>query len=96
MNSSSKPQPTSRKRRRPWPHLLFAAGCCVVLIVLLRAPEETTTPLPDDQVHAPFHLIASKKEADRSCVACHAPGKESPLPEDHPPPFRCLFCHKRD
>jgi hypothetical protein len=36
-----------------------------------------------------------KKEAEKFCAECHAPDKVAPLPEDHPPKYRCLFCHKR-
>jgi mono/diheme cytochrome c family protein len=37
-----------------------------------------------------------KKEAEKFCIECHAPEGVFPLPEGHPPKYRCLFCHKRD
>jgi hypothetical protein len=77
-------------------NILFVSLCLIILVFLFVAPEETTSKLPDNSIHAEFHHIKSKKEADRLCVACHADGKEAPLPEAHPAPFRCLFCHKRD
>ncbi|SDP17494.1 hypothetical protein [Desulforhopalus singaporensis] len=72
--------------------VLFLAG---LLLVLFNAPEETTSHLPHDPNHEQFHAIASKKEAEKNCGACHDPDGQAPLPENHPPKFRCLFCHKR-
>lgn len=77
-------------------NILFVVLAAAVLFFLSRAPEETTSQLPDDDIHREFHLIKSKKEADSHCAECHSPSGESPLPEDHPPPYRCLFCHKRN
>lgn len=73
--------------------VLVAVG---ILFFLLNAPEETTSKLPKDEIHSEFHAIASKKEAEKSCTDCHSEGGVSPLPEGHPPKYRCLFCHKRD
>lgn len=39
--------------------------------------------------------MESKKEADKLCAQCHSQDGELPLPENHPDPYRCLFCHKR-
>ena len=72
--------------------ILLSAG---VLIFLYLAPEETTSPLPVDDLHREFHEIESKKEADKLCAQCHSQDGDNPLPEDHPDPYRCLFCHKR-
>ncbi|PID41392.1 MAG: hypothetical protein CR981_03455 [Proteobacteria bacterium] len=77
-------------------NICFAVLSLALLLFLLQAPEETTSPLPDDQIHARFHLIRSKREADKHCASCHSENGESPLPDGHPPPFRCLFCHKRN
>ncbi len=73
---------------------LFLAGCGGVLLFLLYAPPETTKPLPRDQHHERF-IHMKKKEAERFCETCHKPGGEAPLPETHPPKYRCLFCHKQ-
>ena len=73
----------------------FILFCGAILLFLSRAPEETTTPLPRDDIHERFHQIKSKKEADALCVECHHQDRSAPLPDDHPPPYRCLFCHKR-
>ncbi len=77
-------------------NLAFFLVCVAILAFLLAAPEETTTPLPHDDIHEPFHAIADRKEAEASCLTCHGEDGEVPLPADHPPPFRCLFCHKRN
>jgi hypothetical protein len=73
----------------------FILLCGGILIFLLNAPDETTAFLPHDDIHGKFHEIKSKKAAGKFCVECHDLGKEAPLPDGHPPKFRCLFCHKR-
>jgi hypothetical protein len=75
-------------------NVLFVIVGAAILGVLLNAPPETTRPLPRDQHHDRF-MTMSKKEAEQFCGNCHAPGKLASLPAAHPPPDRCLFCHKR-
>jgi len=74
---------------------LFIAVCGGLLFFLYNAPEETTSFLPHDDNHQRFYTIKSKKEAEKFCGDCHEDGKEAPLAKDHPPKYRCLFCHKR-
>ncbi|MFT5698256.1 MAG: cytochrome c553 [Desulforhopalus sp.] len=76
-------------------NIIFAVACIGIFVFLLRAPEETTAFLPKDDLHAPFHLIKSKKAAEKTCLDCHGPEGDAPLQEGHPPKYRCLFCHKR-
>ena len=76
-------------------NLAFVAVGAAILIFLLRAPEETTSFLPHDENHEPF-MAMKKKEAEQHCESCHNPEGEAPLPEGHPPKYRCLFCHKRN
>lgn len=85
----------SSPARRKLFNLGFIVLCAGLLIVLYLAPEETTSPLPSDDLHQEFHEIESKKEADKLCAQCHSQQGDFPLPEDHPDPYRCLFCHKR-
>jgi hypothetical protein len=85
-----------KTNRKLFINTAFVLFCLSLLLFLYLAPEETTSPLPGDGVHEKFHLIESKKEADKLCVECHYEEGPAPLPEDHPPPYRCLFCHKRD
>lgn len=75
-------------------NLLFVAACGGILFFLLRAPAETTARLPDDADHRPFRALG-KKEAEKHCESCHSPEGVAPLSADHPPKYRCLFCHKR-
>lgn len=77
-------------------NIAFVVICGALLYFLYLAPEESTSRLPLDDTHAEFHKIASKKEADKHCVTCHGESAGLPLPSDHPPPYRCLFCHKRN
>ena len=82
-------------QNRRWINVAFVILCAALLLFLYMAPEETTSPLPEDEVHLKFHQIKSKKEAEKLCAACHGENGEMPLPDDHPDPYRCLFCHKR-
>ncbi len=84
-----------KKRNTIIYNALFLSLGVGLVIFLLNAPEETTVKLPKDEIHAKF-MDLPKKEAEKSCEQCHSPEGESPLPEDHPPKYRCLFCHKRD
>jgi hypothetical protein len=76
-------------------NLIFIVVCGGLFLFLFNAPEETTKHLPNDDNHAKF-VKMDKKDAEKFCEACHSPEGEAPLPEDHPPKYRCLFCHKRD
>ena len=76
-------------------NLSFVTVCAGLLLFLYLAPEETTTPLPEDDIHLEFHQIESKKAADALCIDCHSQEGGMELPDNHPDPYRCLFCHKR-
>ncbi len=75
---------------------IFALICGGILVFLLSAPEETTSALPKDEDHIKFQTKQGKKEAEKYCGECHDDGKDVPLPDGHPPKYRCLFCHKRN
>lgn len=74
---------------------LFIIFCVGLFLFLWTAPPETTAHLPHDEKHEKF-MDMKKKEAEKFCLECHGEAGVSPLPEDHPPKYRCLFCHKRD
>jgi len=76
-------------------NLLFVVICGGLFFFLWNAPEETTKHMPNDEAHAKF-MKMDKKEAEKFCDECHSSEGEYPLPKDHPPKYRCLFCHKRD
>jgi hypothetical protein len=75
-------------------NLIFLLASGGLLVFLLNAPEETTKKLPVDDIHLKFQTM-DRKEAEKSCEKCHNPEGEVPLPEGHPPKYRCLFCHKQ-
>jgi hypothetical protein len=85
----------NRKKKIIFLNILFLLVALGILLILFKAPKESTSKLPLDDIHRPFQAGMSKKEAERSCVECHSPDTEAALPEGHPPPYRCLFCHKR-
>ncbi len=84
-------------RKKIWVmNSIFALLCGGILVFLLNAPEETTSALPKDEDHIKLYSIEGKKEAEKFCAECHDADKIAPLPEGHPPKYRCLFCHKRN
>ncbi len=74
-------------------NLAFLAFCTGLLLFLWNAPPETTIKLPNDEIHARFHHM-KKRDAEAFCIKCHNPKGTAPLPKNHPPKYRCLFCHK--
>ena len=74
-------------------NIIFIAVCAGLFLFLWNAPQETTARLPADNDHEIF-MNMDKKEAEKHCDQCHSP-ETTPLPADHPPKYRCLFCHKR-
>ena len=86
--------PESKKNKIRLFNILFIAGCATILVFLLKAPPESTTKLPKNEIHRQFYPM-DKKEAEKHCGSCHAPEGQAPLPEGHPPKYRCLFCHKK-
>ncbi len=88
-------QPQESKRNTTWIYnIAFVVICAGLFLFLWSAPEETTAKLPTDENHNQF-MTMDKKEAEKLCDECHSPDGEVPLPEDHPPKYRCLFCHKK-
>jgi len=75
-------------------NIIFLLFCGGVFLFLWQAPPESTSPLPHDDNHEKFFAM-EKKEAEKHCDSCHQQNGEAPLPQDHPPKYRCLFCHKR-
>lgn len=84
----------AKEKKGWWLHFIFLAGGAGILLFLWNAPPESTKKLPHDPDHERFFAMG-KKEAERYCEECHQPQGPAPLPADHPPKYRCLFCHKR-
>lgn len=78
--------------KRDW---LFAALLLAVLgIFIAISGKEKTAHIPYDDTHRRFYDIVQKdgkKAAEAFCKECH-----KDFPKNHPPAFRCLFCHKLD
>ncbi|MBU0481416.1 MAG: hypothetical protein KKG47_09960 [Proteobacteria bacterium] len=85
----------SKKKNTIIYNLVFLAICGGLFLFLWNAPPETTHRLPHDSDHERFHAMG-KKDAEKFCTECHNPEGVKPLPENHPPKYRCLFCHKKD
>lgn len=85
--------PSSNKKKTLLYNLIFIIFCGAIFLFLWKAPEETTAPLPHDSDHEKFFSMG-KKEAEKYCTDCHNPEVVA-LPADHPPKYRCLFCHKK-
>lgn len=87
--------PEERKKNLLIYNLVFVAVCAGIFLFLWNAPSETTAHLPHDEQHKQYFTM-DKKEAEKHCGACHGAGEGAmPLPKEHPPTYRCLFCHKR-
>ena len=81
-------------KKRSWIYTaLFIAASLLILLFLWNAPPETTKRVPRDENHARL-LKMKRKEAERHCEECHSEEGGMPLPKEHPPKYRCLFCHK--
>ncbi len=85
----------NRKIKTLYLNIAFVLVGAAILFFLFNAPKETTKKLPKDANHSRFQDM-KKKEAEKFCMECHAPEGEYPLPQGHPPKYRCLFCHKRN
>jgi len=75
-------------------NILFIVVCAGLFLFLWNAPPTTTAYLPHDEDHERF-MTMGKKAAEKFCTQCHGPEAKVPFPKDHPPKYRCLFCHKR-
>jgi len=76
-------------------NMVFILVCGGIFLFLWNAPEETTATLPNDDDHLIF-MNMQKAEAEKSCENCHSETGIAPLSKEHPPKYRCLFCHKRN
>ena len=93
--TEDQPQSPKANKNKIWMYNgLFVIICAAIFLFLWNAPEETTAMLPTDENHARF-MTMEKKEAEKLCEECHTPSGDVPLSKDHPPKYRCLFCHKR-
>lgn len=78
--------------------ILLLIGALAIILFLVAAPDETTKRVPSDETHQRFYSLVQaegKKAAEKFCEECHNEDQVA-FPKDHPPKFRCLFCHKLD
>lgn len=76
--------------------IMLLIGAVAIVLFLLAAPDETTKRVPTDDTHQKFYSLVKtdgKKAAEKFCEDCHNE-EQVAFPKDHPPKFRCLFCHK--
>ena len=66
--------------------LVFAAA--ILLLLFFLSLNKKAPFIPADELHKSSTINAA-------CGECHAPGKEAPLKEAHPPKEQCLICHTR-
>ena len=71
-------------------NLVFPVVVIVIILFLvyLSTIGRKAPAIPQDAAHV-------KITDQRACLDCHAPGKVSPLKQDHPPKEMCFTCHKR-
>jgi cbb3-type cytochrome oxidase cytochrome c subunit len=67
--------------------LIVAAGAIVAVLFFVSSRGKKAPYIPVDQIH---HTVTIQE----GCTACHAPGKQSPLKDTHPPKEQCFTCHK--
>ncbi len=84
-----------KDKRRIAANILFVLLCGIIVVLLLLAPKASTPKLPDDAQHAKLRAMKSEMAAEKFCEKCHSPKGEVPLPQKHPPKYRCLLCHKK-
>jgi hypothetical protein len=76
-------------------HAAFIIVCVSIFLFLWNAPPETTAKMPRDEIHIPFYDI-ERQAAEQKCDSCHGAEGLAPLSPEHPAPYRCLFCHKKE
>jgi len=68
----------------------------VLLCLWLLTTRQTTLRIPVDEKHQEAlqaYKAEGKKAAEQVCRTCHA-DDQIPLSRNHPPKYRCMFCHK--
>ena len=68
--------------------LTFVAFALAVLLALFFLSSVRKPPL------IPFDDLHKAVTTNAACAECHAPGKQAPLRQEHPPKEQCLTCHK--
>ncbi len=67
--------------------LVIAAAAIISILFYVSTTGKKPPFIPADENHP----VVTTQEA---CTTCHAPGRQAPLKETHPPKEQCLVCHK--
>ncbi|MEK6698569.1 MAG: hypothetical protein AABZ10_05930 [Nitrospirota bacterium] len=67
--------------------LILSAGAVIAVLFFISSTGKKAPSIPLDKMH---HTITIQE----GCVTCHAPGKQAPLKDTHPPKEQCFICHK--
>lgn len=70
-------------------NISFIVFAAIILLLLFFLSVRKKAPfIPAGDLHQSVTTNAA-------CGECHAPGKQAPLKESHPPKEQCLICHTR-
>ena len=72
--------------KKSWP-LIGGAAAVLLLLFFLSSSGKKPPLIPADAIHAGLRT-------NEDCTPCHAPGRQSPLKETHPPKEQCIVCHE--
>jgi mono/diheme cytochrome c family protein len=76
-----------RLRKADWLFVVFALAV-VIGVSFLPTPKDRNPMIPA----TPEHRLVT---VEQSCIQCHQPGGEKPVPERHPRRQDCFRCHAR-
>ncbi len=72
--------------KKTWP--LIVVGAAVLILLFFASSAGKKPPvIPLNNYHAAL-------KTNEACLSCHAPGKQAPLKDTHPPKEQCVVCHK--
>jgi len=67
--------------------LILSAGVIIAVLIFISSTGKKAPSVPLDKIH---HTVTKQE----SCATCHAPGRQAPLKDAHPPKEQCFICHK--
>jgi len=67
--------------------LILVASAIIAVLFFISLTGKKAPNIPSDNIH-----LALRMQED--CIICHAPGKQAPLKDTHPPKEQCFICHK--
>ncbi len=67
--------------------LILVVGAIIAVLFFISSVAKKAPDIPRDKIHRSL-------TAQEECLTCHAPGKQAPLKDAHPPKEQCFICHK--